>query len=103
MKLQFETDVKELDAWKKKPYGYAVLFLADGVKLQLAATGPKIELVRLPTDAEKANRKMERIREEYDKDPVGMKPKLIVGSRKILLLCPAAVQLKRRSVLNWGA
>ena len=83
MKIQLKKDIKTLGFWKKHPIGYAVIVLEKGVVLEGAATGYRIDLVRVPANVDAAFRKLERIRAEYDENPKGMKPKLVVVSGEV--------------------
>jgi hypothetical protein len=78
MKIRILKDCTLLDAWKKKPRGYAVLKVTPTAKVEAVATGTRIALVRVSSNADHAARQLEKIREVYDLDPYGMAPRVVV-------------------------
>lgn len=78
MKMRVLKDCLALDAWKKKPRGYAVLQLTPTAKIESVATGTRIGLVRVSSNADRAARQLEKIREVFDIDPNGMRPRVVV-------------------------
>lgn len=98
MKMQMVKDYKALDAWKKKPRGYAVLTVTPTAKIESVETGTRIDLVRVTANADRAVKQLERIREEFDLDADGMRPRVVVVPQKVAE-DPRAVQFMRRAAV----
>lgn len=98
MKMQMVKDYKALDAWKKKPRGYAVLTVTPTAKIESVETGTRIDLVRVTANADRAVKQLERIREVFDIDPNGMFPRLVVV-KSAVADDPRAVQFMRRAAV----
>lgn len=96
MKMRIFKDYKQLDAWKRNPRGYAVVKLSCVARLESAETGKRIVLVRVPSCSDKALRTVEKIREVFDIDPNGMRPRLVVVQSSVAE-SPAAEQFMRRA------
>lgn len=78
MKIRLTTDSMILDVWRKHPSGYAVLKVAQTTKIEAVDTGKRIALVRVSPNADRAARQLEKIREEFDIDPNGFAPRVVV-------------------------
>ena len=78
MKIRLTTDSMMLDVWRKQPSGYAVLKVAQTTKIEAVDTGKRIALVRVSPNADRAARQLEKIREEFDIDPNGFAPRVVV-------------------------
>ncbi len=78
MKMRVLIDHAALGAWKKKPWGYAVLKITPSAKIEAVATGSRIVLVRVSPNVNRAARQLEKIREVFDIDPNGMRPRVVV-------------------------
>lgn len=78
MKIRLTTDSMMLDVWRKHPSGYAVLKVAQTTKIEAVDTGKRIALVRVSPNADRAARQLEKIREEFDIDPNGFAPRVVV-------------------------
>ena len=78
MKMRVLKDCTMLDAWKKNPRGYVVLKVAPTAKVEAVETGKRIVLVRVPANADRAARQLEKIRELFDIDPYGVMPRVVV-------------------------
>ena len=78
MKIRLTTDSMILDVWRKHPSGYAVLKVAQTTKIEAVDTGKRIALARVPPNADRAARQLEKIREEFDIDPNGFAPRVVV-------------------------
>ena len=98
MKMQLVKDYGVLDAWKRNPRGYAAVRVSAGTKVELVATGKRIALVRITSNAERAVRQLEKIREVFDIDPNGMAPRLVVMSDDVAT-DPRNVQFMRRAAV----
>ena len=98
MKMQIVKDYKAFDAWKKKPRGYAVLTVTPTAKIESVGTGTRIDLVRVTANADRAVKQLERIREEFDIDADGMRPRVVVVPQKIAE-DPRAMQFMRRAAV----
>lgn len=96
MKMRVLKDCQDFDAWKKKPRGYAVLTVTPTAKVESVATGTRIDLVRVASNADRAVKQLERIREVFDTDPNGMRPRVVVVPQKIAE-DPRAMQFMRRA------
>ena len=80
MKMRVLKDCTMLDAWKKNPRGYVVLKVPPTAKIEAVETGRRCVLVRVPANADRAARQLEKIRELFDIDPNGMAPRVVVVS-----------------------
>lgn len=98
MKMRVLKDCQDFDAWKKKPRGYAVLTVSPAAKVESVATGTRIVLVRVTSNADRAVKQLERIREVFDTDPNGMRPRVVVVPQKIAE-DPRAVQFMSRAAM----
>ena len=78
MKIRVLKDCTMLDAWKKKPRGYVVLKVAPTAKIESVETGRRIAIVRVTSNADRAARQLEKIRELFDIDPYGVAPRIVV-------------------------
>ena len=78
MKIRVLKDCTALNAWKRNPRGYVVLKVTPTAKIESVATGTRIVLVRVSSNADRAYRQLEKIREVYDIDPNGMRPRVVV-------------------------
>lgn len=78
MKIRLTTDSMILDVWRKHPSGYAVLKIAQTTKIEAVDTGKRIALVRVSPNEDRAARQLEKIREEFDIDPNGFAPRVVV-------------------------
>ena len=96
MKMRVLKDCQRLDAWKRKPRGYVVLTVTPTAKIESVETGTRIDLVRVTANADRAVKQLERIREEFDIDADGMRPRVVVVPQKIAE-DPRAVQFMRRA------
>ena len=96
MKMRVLKDCQDFDAWKRKPRGYVVLTVTPTAKIESVETCTRIDLVRVASNADRAVKKLERIREEFDTDPNGMRPRVVVVPQKIAE-DPRAVQFMRRA------
>lgn len=96
MKMQMVKDYKALDAWKKKPRGYVVLTVTPTAKIESVETGTRIVLVRVASNADRAVKQLERIREEFDLDADGMRPRVVVV-KSAVADDPRAMQFMRRA------
>ena len=67
-----------LDAWKKNPRGYVVLKVTPTAKIEAIETGRRIAIVRVTSNAGRAARQLEKIRELFDIDPNGVAPRVVV-------------------------
>ena len=96
MKMRVLKDCQDFDAWKRKPRGYVVLSVTPTAKVESVATGTRIALVRITSNVKRAVRQLEKIREVFDIDPNGMRPRVVVVPQKIAE-DPRAVQFMRRA------
>ena len=78
MKMRILEDRTMLDAWKKNPRGYVVLKVTPTAKIEAVDTGKRIALVRVSSNADRAARQLDKIREVFDIDPNGMAPRVVV-------------------------
>ena len=78
MKMRVLKDCTMLDAWKKNPRGYVVLKVTPTAKVEAVYAGKRIPLVRVSTNADRAARQLEKIREVFDIDPNGVAPRVVV-------------------------
>ena len=78
MKMRVLKDCTMLDAWKKNPRGYVVLKVTPTAKVDSVETGKRIVLVRVPANADRAARQLEKLRELFDIDPNGVMPRVVV-------------------------
>ena len=83
MKMRIMKDYNVLDGWKRNPHGIAVVMLSENTKLEMAEVGKRIELVRVTGNDEKVLKKLEKLREDYDADPNGVRPRLVVLSESV--------------------
>lgn len=98
MKMQMVKDYKALDAWKKKPRGYAVVKVSETARVETVETGRKILLVRVSSNVEAGVKQLEKNRELFDMDPNGMFPRLVVV-KSAVADDPRAVQFMRRAAV----
>lgn len=77
MKIRVMKDCTMLDAWKRNPRGYVVLKVTPTAKIEAVETGKRIILVRVSSNANRAVRQLEKIRELFDIDPNGMRPRVV--------------------------
>ena len=77
MKMRILKDCTMLDAWKKNPRGYVVLKVTPTAKIEAVETCTRIEFVRVSSNADRAVRQLEKIREVFDIDPNGMRPRIV--------------------------
>ena len=78
MKIRVLKDCTMLDAWKKNPRGYVVLKVTPTAKIEAIETGRRIAIVRVTSNAGRAARQLEKIRELFDIDPNGVAPRVVV-------------------------
>ena len=78
MKLRVLKDCTMLDAWKRNPRGYVVLKVTPTSKVEAVETGKRIVLERVPSNADRAARQLEKTRELFDIDPDGVMPRVVV-------------------------
>jgi len=96
MKMRVLKDCQRLDDWKKKPRGYAVLMATPTAKIESVETGTRIDLVRVTANANRAVKQLERIREEFDLDADGMRPRVVIVPESIAV-DPRIWQFLRRA------
>ena len=77
MKLRVLKDCTMLDAWKRNPRGYVVLKVTPTAKIESVATGKSIIFVRVSSNVDRALRQLDKIREVFDIDPNGMRPRVV--------------------------
>ena len=80
MKIRVLKNFTNLDAWKKNPRGYVVLKVPPTAKIETVETGRRFPLVLVTTNADRAARQLEKIRELFDIDPNGVAPRVVVVS-----------------------
>ena len=80
MKMRILKDCTMLDAWKKNPRGYVVLKVPPTAKIETVETGLRFPIVRVMSNADRAARQLEKIRELFDIDPNGVAPRVVVVS-----------------------
>ena len=78
MKMRVLKDCTMLDALKMNPRGYVVLKVTPTAKIEAVDTGKRIALVRVSSNADRAARQLDKIREVFDLDPNGMAPRVVV-------------------------
>ena len=98
MKVRIMKDYTMLDAWKRTPRGYVVIKVAPTSKVEAVVTGPKIALMRVTSNADRAVRQLEKIREVFDLDPNGMRPR-VVAVPLAVAKDPRNEQFMRRAVM----
>ena len=98
MKMRVLKDCQRLDAWKKKPRGYAVVKVSETARVETVETGRKILLVRVSSNVEAGVKQLEKNRELFDIDPNGMFPRLVVV-KSAVADDPRAVQFMRRAAV----
>ena len=77
MKMRVLIDCTMLDAWKRNPRGYVVLKVTLTVKIESVATGKSIIFVRVSSNVDRALRQLDKIREVFDIEPNGMRPRIV--------------------------
>ena len=101
MKIRVLRDSGMLEVWKRSPRGYAVLRVAPTAKVEAVYTGKRIALVRVSSNADRAARQLEKIREVFDIDPNGMAPRVVVVPQGIAE-APRNEQFMRRAAVVGG-
>ena len=101
MKIRVLKNFTNLDAWKKNPRGYVVLKVPPTAKIETVETGLRFPIVRVMSNADRAARQLEKIREVFDLDPNGMAPRVVVVPQGIAE-APRNEQFMRRAAVVVG-
>ena len=78
MKIRVLKNIETIGLWKRNPWGFAVVKVSDETRVEAVATGSRIVLVRISSNADRAFRQLEKISEEFDANPKGMRPRVVV-------------------------
>ena len=82
--VTINAEYKDLDAWKKNPRGYAVAVCPDDVAhVKVDDSWKNVQVIEVNASGVTAAKVIAKFRDEFDVDPNGFSPRLIVITRKI--------------------
>lgn len=82
--ITINAEYDDLDAWKKNPRGYAVAVCPDDVAhIEVDDSWKNVQVIEVNVSEQSAAKILAKFRDEFDVDPNGFSPRLIVITRKI--------------------
>ena len=83
-RITINAEFKDLDTWKKAPRGYAVAVCPDDVAhVEADVSWKNVQVIEVNASGVTAAKVLAKFCDEFDVDPNGFSPRLIVITRKV--------------------
>lgn len=84
--ITINAEYDDLDAWMKNPRGYAVVVCPDDVAhIEVDDSWNNVQVIEVNASGVTAAKVLAKFRDEFDVDPNGFSPRLIVITREVFV------------------